>query len=194
MKGHIVKKIIAVFLFSLCFSCVSRYIMTENGVPIRQCLIPTLYGISYTVPEKYRSIVDSGMKYWNTTINKKFFVNIGTVNYSPIDTETNGFIVIGLLGDNSPLKNSACGASSIYFNQSTSCIGVAKIYINEKCLNLSPGMIETIVRHEAGHILGLGHSNIFTDIMWTKLEPTMQHPVDASKEEIERIYKIYGEE
>ncbi len=52
--------------------------------------------------------------------------------------------------------------------------------------------LQTVIRHEVGHALGLNDSADFTALMSYKMESTMQHPVDANEKEIKAIRILYG--
>lgn len=179
------------FLFLLALSCAhSPYYAETPGGPTRQCVYPGLYAISSDVPESHRIAIVKSVEYWNAVTNTSLFFTVGVVDMDIRDPLTNGLLIIGM-GNEEELRNNAAAMAWFKYETRTGCMGKLKIAINPRILEKDIEVFETIMRHEAGHILGLGHSDLFTDLMYPHYSKGQQHPVDASELEIKTVKKLY---
>jgi len=163
------------------------YYYDSSGKIVKHCTVPILYSISYEVPFEYHSLIIDSFEHWNDFSGYNLFYYGGVSNYLPENPLTNGVVIIGI--DN--FDGNSLAITNLKYGKG--CINVVKVNIDEKFLNRNDlEILQTVVRHEAGHVLGLNHSNVFTDLMWKYVGNDRQHPVDVSDREIEILKKIYG--
>lgn len=79
-----------------------------------------------------------------------------------------GDIVIELLNEKHPIYG---GWTTPRYAGNHMVISTIQIYDSQ---NISSAELENLVRHELGHALGLGHSNVQQDIMYESMETTQK--------------------
>lgn len=180
------------------FTCThSIYITTSSDKPIKNCYTPITFIVSDESPEKLKDTLRRGVLYWNEALGHKLFFDFGDVGFTLDGEYSASFNMIGVVSElprsmkNYMNESHSCGRTSIKFNSKTGCISSVKMRISLMCAG-DVNKFETIVRHEAGHVLGLSDSIDFTALMSGKIERTMQHPVDANIDEINAVKKLYG--
>lgn len=172
----------------------SPYITRNNNV-VRKCSPPILFGVAFNTHKVFRKPIRDAFQYWNTVTGKDLFFDLGVVPWEINDPLTNGFIPVDVMSIDDPwlsqhLKVRSCGALLRSPPNRTGCVGLAKIVAVAECVD-SLEKLNTILRHEIGHLLGLKDTPDFTKLMSVRVENTLQHPVDASKEEIDAVIKLY---
>ena len=182
----------------LVMSCAHSYShVTGTGATIRLCSLPELVVIGSDVPKEYHSTIVSGLKYWNEAVGKQVFFDMGKVDFTAYSDESNAFLTVSVMNEavteTIPYRNHTRATTQFRYNTSSGCIDRVKMLINPNSLDGDLDRFETTVRHELGHALGLEHSPTFTDIMSIapSSERTMQHPIDASDEEVAAVRAIY---
>lgn len=174
----------------------SLYILNNNSKPIKQCLLPIAFAISDESPELLKSTLRAGIQYWNDALRYDIFLDFGDTGFVMDSPESGGLLMIGVVSELSKsnyyirTRTYTCGKTEFAYNRD-GCIIRAKIKINSLCAD-DFNKVQTIVRHEAGHVLGLSDSIDFTALMSSKIERTMQHPVDANEKEIAAVRKLYN--
>jgi predicted Zn-dependent protease len=71
----------------------------------------------------------------------------------------------------------------------------SKIFVSRRSFNntvMSNTEIYTIMLHEIGHSLGLGHSENKTSIMFKGTNRTLATKQEILDEDIQTLYKLYG--
>lgn len=159
--------------------------------PLRICVTkPTLtysvYAHSGTSDEA-REAIHNGVAYWNGLTE-------GAPLFVPTD-DARADVMIYVDG-NRPYMTSdhAIGNAAIWAPQG--CTALASVWLDV----LESGdadYFETIVRHELGHVLGLGHrrGNFCPDLMCDKIEfaGSMSHPQDVDGEHLNALRELYPE-
>lgn len=165
-------------------------LISNKGQSIKQCDEKILYAISDNLPVAFHDIVRRGFDYWNALLEHKKFYYIGIVDYTPMDPETSGFIIIGV---SSERDSNIYGFTKYDYDHGTGCMSSTKIFLTPSCLQDSDVLMESVVRHEIGHVLGFGHSKDEKHLMWYKIAAIKQgHPIDVSRIELDYALDLYG--
>lgn len=156
---------------------------------LRQCLVPVMYGIAYDVPPSKDLEIESALEYWNDATGLKLFFSLGRIDDADLSRSLDSAILMIHATD---LDLGRRYALTGFEYAKNGCFTKVRIVISQDAFATKDGILETIVRHEAGHALGLAHSPAFSDLMFHSVEPTMQHPVDASSEEVNAVRDLYS--
>lgn len=180
-------KILIMFTVLTVFTgCATGFYYKANGSLVKHCrYTPVPFIISKDVPKSHRAAIKRSFLYWNEVLGRKVYFSMGELDYASNEPAIFGLVII-----NASYRDGGYAETLLKWNKK-SCIKSARIFIKPHSFNKDINVFETIMRHEAGHALGIRHSDIFTDLMWHKLEKTQQHPVDASDREIEVIRFLY---
>jgi hypothetical protein len=165
----------------------NEHTSTAEFKNLRRCFVPEFYGIDDTVPERQAEIVKEAFEYWNSALGFRMFYD---VNLSRIPRGELATVVVVRMASEEEDTADFCARTS-YQYLITGCMRKTEVLISHACLAVSDEVFETTMRHEAAHTLGLGHSDTFTDLMYSHIESTVQHPVDASPSDINNILNLY---
>jgi len=180
------KKIIILLFLISCSHPIPIFLKNPKNNPAIQCVVPMLWSISRNVPRQYHETIIEGVRYWNEVLGKKIFIYIGEVDMSPFSLEAGGFIIIGA----DYMSKNTCATITYTFSPH-SCIAHSRVLISERCLVKDKEYLESAVRHEFGHILGLNHG-AWGNVMFYKLDESFQHPLEASELQINMLKIIYN--
>jgi predicted Zn-dependent protease len=144
---------------------------------------------SPSVPKRLEPVVKRGFEYWNSVLGKTAFLATPGLELEPGETGTSWIILVGV---ESEYRKTSCAFTSLQWHTYNSCIFETWVKINPKCLDRKEAWLESLIRHEAGHALGLRHSDELFELMYPTLQDSLQHPVDASEGEIRAVRKLYG--
>jgi len=195
-------------LISLLLSCSTSIYNRDDGKPYRICE-KTIYAIAPDTPIELHQPIKDSADYWNSILGYEIFLYAGDVgtmlskmagdrkltaeDYSVDSKYLKGVLAIGLVDHIGNRSKSKCGRLRGRFNSTSKCATKNSIIISRSCEGWEDvDSFETIVRHEMGHLLGLGDSADFTALMSRNIEPTMQHPVDANNIEIKAVRQLYN--
>ena len=183
---------IVIAILSICSCSYGDHYLnrTITGKIVRQCNFPVAFGITKNVPEEYRESIRKGFKYWNDEFQESIFFDFGDIDWSwgPQSTETDGFLAVGIVSDEDFPSPEACAVASI--RHKYDCYTVVKIFLRKRCMKDSE-KIQTIIRHEAGHVLGLAHFPARWSLMYSKALSNEFHPVSATSRELLEIWNLY---
>jgi hypothetical protein len=163
----------------------------DNDMQVRQCSLPLIFAVTSETSNEMANQIKDGVLYWNDALGKETFLYGGHVNFGINDPFGGGFLAVGIVPDLPQYRNVYPCAITRMNVATNGCVMRVLIKIRKSCTS-DPDVLQTIVRHEVGHVLGLNNSSDFTTLMSCRLEETMQHPVDATEEEVKAVKQLYG--
>lgn len=161
----------------------------ESDKFVRQCDTPVFVASDKNLTVLRAELVTNAVTHWNQSVGMDLFMDLGVLDWADSNAPNDAFILISL-DETDEMKDKLCGITRFKWDE-RGCMRTVSIHINPKCLKKGNEIFETIVRHELGHVLGLTHVDDFTKLMNYSIEETLQHPVDVSQEEIERVKNLY---
>lgn len=190
------KKIFKIALIILCAfgaSCSlfrgeppSLYKVTETNKPLRQCNLPILYKINDNVPLDTRTAIINAFNYWDDLSNEKLFLFLGITNLTIIDSIIGDTIIVEI-EEHKPYKDGLAYVHRNWF--ASGCLFGGGIRIYRDTFRLPIKGLESVLRHEVGHVLGFGHSPLGSDLMHESIRPS-KYLKGASEWEI-KAFNIY---
>src|SRR3990167_300608 len=194
-------RLILIILLATSCSHFDPHLRNKAGAITKLCKPPDFYSVAINTPLDIKEIIHRAFNYWNQVTGKSLLVSAGDDLFHLVpedgdmfDREAGRVFLVGVYNDvgSFPPNSEAIG---LLRTSKEGCTNSGVILINPFYLldNRNTEELESCLRHEAGHILGLAHNPVFTDLMALHLEPTLQHPVDASDEEIHLLREWYKE-
>ena len=188
------RNLIAILLLLIIPSCVTRimpidfYLKTAAGSMIRQCNYSNKYTVYSDLPDHIKIAIKNGFNYFNRVLGYDRFVYAGesTLTYDSIDD--NKIITV------CPSGNDKKGAIAIFlYGGNSGCMIKNGIQLRPDIVKLNRAIVESFIRHEIGHVLGMKHSPIYSDLMYFSINITVQsdHPKSLSDDEKEALITIY---
>ena len=158
-----------------------KYLETPEGSKYHLCTdLPIFYVLKNVNPVNVNAVIDAA-DYWNVVLGRHVF------DYRGVDNSAIPRYDL-LVIEETNLKD-ACGQA--YHNPwSNGCPTSLNVKLDYFCAK-SPGLTETLVRHELGHILGLADSDNPFHLMNGDIHSHDQHPWDARSDEIEKLKEFY---
>lgn len=196
-KGHGV--ISGIFLIAtLCSFFVSAtgcahgaHWVADNGEKVKQCDLPLLIGLDRSVTIWDAGAISDGIEYWNDIAGKRVFMFVGVLDFETPEEGLPGIVVID---SSDEYTRTSCAHTTLRWDQETGCMTKVIVHLNQACLNRhEPNYIETLVRHELGHVMGLRHNLDKGGLMYPKLQDKATHPVNISNQEMQSFMELYGE-
>lgn len=168
--------------------------VTYNGETntVRQCTRPVPYTISKRVPKNVRLAIDDAIDYWNVIYGDRLFLNMGDLDLT-LESDNRFMVVLFDVSDNRPEDKDV--AHTDYSKYPIDGCAGANVRIYSSALEgLSSASLETAIRHEIGHVLGLGHSDTIFDmgLMSPTLVRDLSEPVDLIEVELDAFNVIYN--
>jgi len=196
---------IFILLYLVMFACVSvwnvhKFYLKIDDNDRRYCepnKIP--FVITKDVPDHLADNIQESFEYWDDLTERDLFIYMGVIDieYGPA-FEKAGIIVIDLhenevLYDHELTKeNDNILALSYLRSHPNGCIASSAIFIYSSSMNTTESSFKSIIRHEIGHVLGLGHNTDMNGLMYPTLEKYRTKVKEISEYEL-KAFKLYYE-
>jgi len=155
-----------------------------------QCDMPLLTAVSMGASPEQRAATLAAFDYWNDATGKTLFVDIGADHGLEMSDATAGKFLTVRFEEFEGTAN----ARAYYRTALNGCLVNVRIVVNPSGLD-DTKLLETVLRHEIGHALGLRDQRIDNSrLMYYSIDRTRQHPIDATDVEIEQVQRLYGGE
>jgi predicted Zn-dependent protease len=179
--------LLAVVLSSI-ISSQANPLLTDTNVPALLCKTPILLIDDAYDNRIYAALIDA-IQYWNSVVGRKILYSLDDLTFEEVQ------MIVSVTEDTNK-EVPRCGVCNSHVDLTTGCIVRADIQISTKCLGQFTSIADnerliTIMRHELGHLLGLGHTDVETDLMHPNAWP-LKNPASASLEAIQLIKSYYN--
>jgi predicted Zn-dependent protease len=180
---------------SLLFtSCIHNpYMMNKTtGLPLIQCSLPQMVIVASDIPIEHHISIQSAIDYWNTTLGSRVLIFAGTAEEFTSKTEEHyPLIFISQWPDKRSEEPDDRGIEIPYTNEQDTClIGNRISYFLKRIFGAA--QLETIIRHELGHALGLAHNPNKETLMYHEIEDNINETLDIEQREVCALKNIYN--
>lgn len=185
------KVLLLLLLTSACANMYRENPYAVNSVDkfVRQCHLPVFIACHPDLNDEYCDLVNKSTNYWNRSVGERLFFNLGR-----IDLSNEGVLHSVVLFGINPNLNKKSYAITRFHYDTHGCMQYTSVEFGEVVLKQSNEVLETVIRHELGHVLGLDHIDelfTFNRIMNPCIAASEKHPVEIGDEEREVIRTIY---
>lgn len=165
---------------------------SERG-PLVLRKLPMSWAFSCEFPEEYRDAARAGFVYWNKILDQEIFREASGCGVSSLITEDYPRALIVYVPGVHPENADVLATTDVGLFDGIPRSAVLRYYGTWQS-NKSRSAMESVSRHEVGHIIGFGHSDIEGCLMYPKID--MNKYSKKSKgvcgEESKEAHFLYG--
>ena len=184
----------------LAFSCATPAAAIDTGTlkAWKRDDLPVLVLVQPDVPLHVRYLVPRSFEYWNEVIGRTFFIYGRETPTEGTGAWLYGGVVVVQSLDAVPPDVIAQGKAAAFAaartpNKDDGQILWAKVEVYPALLAARPSVIESVLRHEAGHVLGLSeHNPKDNELMSEYLNTALPQPMECSPDDAMRLVLRYG--
>jgi len=163
-----------------------------NNTSAKQCELPRFIVASRDMGPEAANLLCKAGDYWNQALGKRVFMCLGMQSNEIIEM-IQTVVIQTHWADQAEFSSGHVAANYAgYVDMRNGCLLHAVIRVGDSYIG-DWEVVETLLRHELGHALGLTDSITFGRLMLGGLDDQQQHPQDAAPEEIEALKELYGE-
>ncbi len=184
--------LVALLLLASCTRTPVVAVAPEPPGPVlrRQCSLPVLVAVSDALPLAVQMSALRSFGYWNAALGKALF-QPGIIIGDAFAAATPGGITIVDRDDEEDIDGTWAN-TEIVSEVPSGCIYTTRVLIKASSYEaLPPEALETVFRHEAGHVLGLEHRPEAGSLMFPALQDELPQPMSATPGEIEELHARY---
>ena len=165
-----------------------EYYILHDGKALYQCEIPISYGYSKLVSSRSKSNIHRAFKYWNSVYGGKLFIYKDAKWWRAKDGSKSGVVLIDVDPDEDSIR-----LATTRYTQEKGCLRAIITLFDLAEKDTTEASLESVLRHEIGHSLGLGHRDTAgpTDLMFEATNTSLKEPKQLSKEETKAFKYIY---
>jgi hypothetical protein len=170
-----------VFVLLAPTSCASGppKLHVRTGAAVHACHFPITVVLAQGFPRDAGFLVKHGFEYWNLLSQSRVFVFVGESSFNQRMRWDPGWVMV-IINEYLPKH---VHAQAHFTADAAGCVYPEYLEINSTLLQ-RPAELETMVRHEAGHFLGLADTSDPASLMYGSLMGrTVEHPVPAGPRE-----------
>lgn len=157
-------------------SCTCAHTPVKRSV--RVCNLPMPIRIPTAMPSEKAQAIARGANYWNDVVGKEV-LRVSYTDIVEMEPQKGRTPILGTMSE-----VPWCGLTKMNFFLDTSCVNESQIIFSLAPLCWEDELVlESIARHEFGHLLGLNHSDSPFDLMFKAVNRAIEHPVEASEDE-----------
>lgn len=178
---------------------------------LKQCDLPVLVALSSNFPIAYAEDVKQAVEYWNDAVGEKMFVFLENhithdfylektpAVFAPDSPESFAVLLVDVLDDKYKKivseKTHGLYVVATYTapkdpKEKIACTGIQRLFVKKDVI-YNAHFFHTILRHELGHALGLGHTNDTRLLMHYKSSDQLDRARYAQPCEIRAVRNLY---
>ena len=186
-------KLSILLILSMMFGCarpppIELYRKIGNNSYTHQCDLPIFYGMDKSVPEELKPVIIKAFDYWDSLFKYNLFFYIGdNLDEEIVDSEAMVVVKIVEEKDSFDKSGATTHISAIY--NIKGCMPNPRIEVKNRILIFNDNSVETVLRHEIGHVLGFIDSQYEEDLMYKTIN--LFFYIDKPKEASEREKKAF---
>ena len=155
--------------------------------------LPINWTFACDFPEETRPSVREGFVYWNKILDREIFVEAKECGVAALIMSELPRVLVTFIPGKNPYNDKTLATADIGLFDGIPRSAVLRYYGTWADYRM-PHSLESVSRHEAGHVLGFDHSDLDGCLMFPTIDMPkyVKRAKQACKEEIKEIKQIYG--